>query len=227
MLVCQRVLPFNSPLRLAVLYLSSRYCWQVLGCWFHMLFTFRLADDLEWLKHIFWGTGFTTHKWVSTYMCFYLEGWKHFDLLGWQWLTAWFSANLQQFYIPLKFIFGGEGQRTHQRHATTPKEDCDDAMRIKKRCEVEGDVDTRYNRKRHDLVKKLDGEWRVNEDKMAGWPETDPVVAVKDAANFTLNGEGYTVPSGKLTVGPWKSPIFRGKYIIFQPLSTRVYVNLL
>jgi hypothetical protein len=100
-------------------------------------------------------------------------------------------------------------------------------MRIKKRCEVEGDVDTRYNTKRHDLGKKLDGDWRGNEDKMPGWPETDPVVAVKDAANFTLNGEGYTVPSGKLTVGPWKSPIFRGKYIIFQPLSTRVYVNLL
>ena len=48
------------------------------------------------------------------------------------------------------------------------KEDCDDAMRIKKWCEVECDVDTRYNGKTKDWVNKLDGEWRVNKDKKAG-----------------------------------------------------------
>ena len=37
---------------------------------------------------------------------------------------------------------------------------------------------------------------------------------------------GDGIPSGKVTVGPWKSPIFNGLTSLPSPMTARVYVNL-
>ena len=43
----------------------------------------------------------------------------------------------------------------------------------------------------------------------------------------TNQHELIVLPSGKLTVRPWKSPIFSGFTNLPTPMTTRVYVNLL